>query len=122
MAIHIGRRELLVTLGGAAAWPLAARAQQPAMPVIGWLSPGSQDTDQFRLTAFEQGLAEGAHVVGRNVAMEYRWAEDQHYRLPALAADLVQRRVNVIAAAGVAAAREGQSGEFDDTHCVPDRH
>src|SRR5262249_59859450 len=88
---------------------VAARAQQPAMPVIGWLSPGSRDVDPFRLSAFERGLAETAHVVGRNAAMEYRWAEDRNDRLPALAADLVARRVNVITAAGVAAAREAQT-------------
>jgi putative tryptophan/tyrosine transport system substrate-binding protein len=71
----VRRRAFITLLGCAAAWPLAAWAQQAAMPVIGWLSPGSHDTDHFRLTAFERGLAETAHVVGRNVAMEYRWAE-----------------------------------------------
>src|SRR5262245_18642474 len=104
------RRAFITLLGGAVvSWPHAARAQQPALPVIGWLSPGSRDVDQFRLSAFEHGLADTAHVVGRNVAMEYRWAEDRNDRLPALAADLVARRVNVITAAGVAAAREAQA-------------
>jgi putative tryptophan/tyrosine transport system substrate-binding protein len=110
--MHFGqvkRREFISLLGGAAAWPHAARAQQPAMPVIGWLSPGSQEADRFRLTAFERGLAETGHVVGRNVAMEYRWAEDRNDRLPALVVDLVQRRVNVIAAAGVAAVHEAKA-------------
>jgi len=106
----ITRRYFVSCLGGAAAtWPLAAQAQQPAMPVIGWLSPGSREADQFRLAAFERGLAQTAHVVSKNVALEYRWAEDRHDRLPALAADLVQRRVNVIAAAGTAAAREAKA-------------
>ena len=103
------RRDFVRLLGGAAAWPLAARAQQPGMPVIGWLSPGSRNADQFRLGAFERGLAETAYVIGKNVAMEYRWAEDRNERLPTLASDLVARRVNVIVAAGVAAAREAQA-------------
>jgi putative ABC transport system substrate-binding protein len=100
------RRDFITLLGGAAVtWPLAARAQQAAMPVIGWLSPGSREADQFRLAMFERGLAETAHVVGKNVALEYRWAEDRHDRLPTLVAELIQRRVSVIAAAGTVASR-----------------
>ena len=98
MAIHIRRRELLVTLGGAAAWPLAARAQQSAIPVIGWIS-SSAPADRARYsTAFRQGVRETGYVEGQNVAIEYRWAHDQHDRLPDLATDLVRRLVTVIAA------------------------
>jgi putative ABC transport system substrate-binding protein len=101
----VRRRDFITLLGGTAAWPLAARAQQPAVPMVGWLSPGSQDADNvFRLTAFAQGLNETGHIVGRNVAIEYRWAENQNDRLPTLAADLVRRAPNVIVAAGSAAA------------------
>jgi putative ABC transport system substrate-binding protein len=93
------RRELIALLATAAiARPVAARAQQPAMPVIAWLSPGSPDTDVFRVTAFASGLSETAYILGRNVAIEYRWAESQNDRLPALAADLVRRPVDVIVA------------------------
>src|SRR5262245_25389810 len=99
------RRDFVTLLGGAIAWPLAARAQQAEMPVIGWLSPGSREVDQVRLAMFERGLAESAYIVGNNLALEYRWAESQNDRLPALAADLIQRRVSVVAAAGIAAAR-----------------
>ena len=99
----MNRRALISLLGGAVAWPLAARAQQPTMPVIGYLNSGSPESDTSRLTGLRQGLNETGYVEGRNLLVEYRWAGNQFNRLPALAVDLVQIRVAVIVSPGLPA-------------------
>jgi putative ABC transport system substrate-binding protein len=105
MAIHIRRREFVVTLGGAAAaWPLAARAQQATMPMIGLLHPLSPNTYGDRLGVFHRGLKDSGYVEGENVTIVYRWAEGQTDQLQALAAELVRRQVSVITAFAAKAA------------------
>jgi putative ABC transport system substrate-binding protein len=95
----VKRRTFIAGLGSAAAWPVVARAQQPAMPVIGYLGARSAAADANYVDGFRQGLAENGYVVGRNVEIEFRWSEGQSQLLPAMAADLVRRRVNLIVAA-----------------------
>src|SRR5215471_17297328 len=105
MASYIRRRKFLATLGGAAAWPLTVRAQQPAMPVIGYLSSFPANINPKFTQAFRQGLNDAGFVEGRNVTIEYRWDEEGRYdRLPTMAADLVGRRVAVLFASPVPAA------------------
>ena len=101
MTVTIGRRELLAALGGAAAWPLVARAQQPTLPLVGFLGASSFEASAGRsLLWFKKGLGETGYVEDRNVRIEYRWADDEYERLPSLAMELVHRRVAVLVAGG----------------------
>jgi ABC-type uncharacterized transport system substrate-binding protein len=96
----VRRREFITLLGTAVLWPLPARAQQPAMPVIGFLHPGFPETLSFLVSAFREGLQRAGYVEGQNVTIEYRWAKGQNEHLQTLVTDLVQRQVAVIAATG----------------------
>ena len=118
------RRKLIAGLSAAwVAWPLAARAQRKSVPVIGFLASRSPDESISFVAAFRQGLAEIGYVEGQNLTVEYHWAEGNYDRLPAMAADLVRRKVDLIATAGgPPTALAGKRRDFDDPDCVRHRH
>jgi putative ABC transport system substrate-binding protein len=113
------RRDFITLLGGAAASPLGAAAQQPAMPLIGFLHNGSPEVTPSLLAGFRKGLSETGYIEGRNVAIEYRWGYNDLNRLPELAADLVRRRVAVIATPWRALGTRRQSCDHDNSDRVP---
>ena len=115
------RREFITLLGGTTVWPVAARAQQPALPVIGFMSPRSPEDSVPLVAAFRQGLGETGFVEGQNIAIEFRWARGQYDLLPALAAELVRRRVAVLAAGGDPSALAADASYLDNPGCVWDR-
>jgi ABC-type uncharacterized transport system substrate-binding protein len=113
------RREFITLFGGAAIWPLGARAQQSASPVIGFLHQGTPETNKEFIAAFRQGLRQGGYLEGQNVILEFHWAEARYDRLPVLAADFVHRPVNVMVAAYLPAALAAKSAtDAIPTVCV----